>query len=127
MTWDLFAMRTPEGAKGIDDLENYTPQPIAGLEDVKRRLKELVPDFQFEPESAVLKGEQFCLAVGYPESAPILSLDITVTGRHCEQAAPLVARIIDAFGISALDTASGRIIRKEAELRQSLKDFSHGG
>lgn len=125
MTWDLFAMRAPEGAQGIDDLEDYAPQPIGALEDVKKRLKDLMPGFAFQPEMAVLEGDHFSIAVGYPENAPILSLDISVTGRHCERAAPLVARIMGAFGVAALDTSSGRILREEGQLLQSLKDFSH--
>lgn len=107
MSWDIIIQQFPPAARRVADIpDTFSAGPIGRRADVIARLKAAVPGADFsDPSWGVLKAEGYSIEFGLGDDDPAYGLTLHVRGS--DDVLPVVARVIDAVGMRAIDSWTG--------------------
>ena len=118
MSWDIFVQDLPRGIASINDIpDDFEPAPIGLRSEIIAKLAALYPECDFaDPSWGILKLPGCHIEISLRSDDELDSFAMHVRGD--ERAANVVAHIVDALGVSALDLNSENgLFERDAILR----------
>jgi len=106
MSWDIFVQDLPEGINSIEDIpRDFRPKPFLARARIAEVFKEVAPFTDFsDPKWWRIRCDAFSIEVNIGVENPSNGFALHIRGS--EEAAGLVAEILQRLGVRALDTAS---------------------
>jgi len=122
MSWDVYAINVPvQFAKPEDIPETFEPTPIGTREDVITKLTQLFPEIDFSDSCwGVLNGESWSIELNLADD-PVSSFMLHIRGEDC--VIEVVAKILQALGLRAIDMQSGLFFEDGQGVIHSLRDW----
>jgi hypothetical protein len=114
MTWAVYAMTAPAGARSLDAVpEGYTPPSVGKAADVVRRIQEAVPDVDTsDPRWLKISGPEHQIDVTVGKGVEVRDVSFYI---HSGAKAPaVILDICRHLGITAYDTDSGDLLTPDS-------------
>jgi hypothetical protein len=108
MSWDLYAMKLPAGARSVDEIPgDYVPPPIAPRAEVIAAISTAVPGADFsDPRWGLIDTPAAAIEVNLGDDDPVESFALHVRGGG-DEVLGVIAAILDSVGVTAVDSSSG--------------------
>ncbi len=110
MTWDVYAVRAPAGARRLEDLPDGYRPPLLGSNDAVvdtiRAVARTVDST--DPTWLVLTGEDHAIEVSLGKSAQVHDLTFYVRGG--DGAVPVILDVCRRLAATPYDTESGNVV-----------------
>jgi hypothetical protein len=123
MSWDIFVQDLPKDAKEISDIPNdFRPSSIGSRSQVIAKIKEVVPCANFSDTSwGLLDGDGWSIEINMGAEEECNGFAFHVRGG--DEAAGVVAAILDHLRLRAIDAQSGRFFVAGADALASLANW----
>lgn len=110
MTWDVYAVKAPPGARRLDDLSDaYGSDPVGTVEEVVALIREGAPHVDAtDPTWLVVEGEDHSFDVSLGKGVHVR--DVTFYIRHGDGAVNLVLELSRRLSVRAFDTETGEML-----------------
>lgn len=107
MSWAVYAMTAPGGARSLDSVpEGYRPPPLGSAEDLVARIREAAPEADAsDPRWLRITGDEYDVEVTVGKGVQVR--DVTFYIKSGAKAPTRVMEICSQLGITAYDTESG--------------------
>ena len=114
MTWDVYALRAPRGARTVEDIpDGYEPPSLGRPEDVVAVVREVAPHVDATSEHwLVLQGEDHSIEVMLGKSVTVHDLSFYIRGG--DGAVGVVLAVCRRLGATAYDTETGELLTTES-------------
>jgi hypothetical protein len=116
VTWDIYALRGPGGARTVEQIpQDWQPPPIGSHEEIAERLREAVPQADVtDPTWLRIRGEGWLVEAALGKAPQVHDVSFYVTGGEHPDAVGAVLRVTRALRITAYDTETGEILTPES-------------
>jgi hypothetical protein len=110
MTWDVYAVRAPGGARSVEQIpEGYSGPDVGDPEAVVRTVRRVAPHVDAtDPRWLRLEGPDHRIEVALGKGIRVQ--DVTFYIGPGEGAVPIVLDICRSLGITAFDTETGEVL-----------------
>lgn len=110
MTWDVYAVKAPPGARRLEDLADaYGSRPVGTVEEVVALIREGAPHADAsDPTWLVVEGADHSFDVSLGKGVQVR--DVTFYIRHGEGSVPLVLDLSRRLSVRAFDTETGEML-----------------
>lgn len=107
MTWAVYAMSAPGGARSLDAVpEGYRPPPLGTAEDVLARIRDTAPEADTgDPRWIRITGDEYDIEATVGKGVDVR--DVTFYVKSGAKSATRVMEICSKLGITAYDTETG--------------------
>ena len=111
VTWDIYALRGPGGARNIEQIhEGWAPPAIGTHEEVVESIRAAIPGADLsDPQWVRVSGEGWLVEAALGKSHTVHDVYFYVTGDGPEPVGAVLT-LTRALGITAYDTESGDIL-----------------
>jgi hypothetical protein len=123
MSWDIFVHDLPADAKTIADIpDDFRPASIGPRQTVIAKIREVVPDANFsDPSWGLVDGEGWSIEVNLGANEECDGFAFHVRGG--DEAAGVVAAIVEHLGLRAIDAQTGEFFVAGPEAVASLSKW----
>ncbi len=120
MSWDILAMRIPLDIASMDQLSaDFKPEAIGPRDAVVARIREFVPSADFsDPSWGLIDGNDWSIEIS--TGAEPLCQGIAFHVRGGDEAAGVVAGLLQHLNLRAFDTQTGDFFQPGEEAAKSL-------
>jgi hypothetical protein len=110
MTWDVYAVRAPRGARTVEELPaGYAGPDIGDPEDVVRTVRRLAPHVDAaDPRWLRIEGADHQIEVALGKDIRVH--DVTFYIGRGDAAVPIVLEVCRSLGITPFDTETGEVL-----------------
>lgn len=124
MSWDIFVQDLPPGVTAIEEIPtNFRPGPIGRRDEIIAGIMSVVPTADFsDPAWGTIEATGFSIEVNLAPEDPVTSFTFHVRGD--DDAAHLIADILDELGLQALDPLSPSGVFSRQAATSSLERWS---
>jgi hypothetical protein len=107
MSWDLFLQDYPKDAESLDDLpEDFEPEPLGSRSSIQEKIRAFFPAVDFsDPAWGRIAGPGFDIDIDLGNAEPVECITLHVSGG--DPAPAVVADLVEALGLRALDSSTG--------------------
>lgn len=121
MSYDLFVQDLPPDAKRIEDIPaDFQPAVMGKRADVIKKIKEAVPSADFgDPAWGLVQGEGWSIEINMGATEDCSGFAFHVRGG--ELALGIVAVILEALNLRALDPQSGELFVAPTGANESVR------
>ena len=115
MTWDVYALRAPGGARSVEQIpEGYTGPDIGDEETVLRVVQRVAPHVDAsDPRWLRLEGEDHRIEVALGKDIRVH--DVTFYIGRGDGAVPIVLEVCRSLGITPFDTETGEVLTESSQ------------
>ncbi|RZS87211.1 hypothetical protein EV189_2635 [Motilibacter rhizosphaerae] len=115
MTWDIYALRGPGGARNVEQIpEGWQPPAIGTHDEVRDRVRAALPQADLsDPLWVRLTGADWQVEALLGKAPQVHDVSMYVTGDSGE-AVEAVLQLARALRVTAYDTETGDILTPEA-------------
>lgn len=110
MTWDVYALRAPRGARSVEQIpDGYTGPAIGDPDDVLEAVRRAAPHLDAtDPRWLVVAGPDHRLEVALGKDIRVH--DLTFYIEQGEGSVPIVLDVCRSLGITPFDTETGEVL-----------------
>ncbi len=115
MTWDVYALRAPRGARSVEQFPAaYTPPPIGDPDDVVAAVREVAPHLDTsDPRWLRLDGPDHQIEIALGKGIRVQDMTFYISGG--EGSVPLVLGVCRSLGITPFDTETGEVLTASSQ------------
>jgi hypothetical protein len=123
MSWDIFVQDFPKDATTIDDIsDDFQPALIGPRLELIALIKEVVPNADFsDPSWGLINSNDWSIEIDMGSEDECNGIAFHIRGG--DEAAGLIAAILDHLDLRALDSQSGDFFVAGPEAMDSLKKW----
>lgn len=121
MSWDVFVLNLPPGIRSLDDIpKDFEPPPLGTRAEIIAKIMAIYPQTDFgDPSWGILQLPECWIEFSLGAMDQVTSFAMHVRGG--EQAPDIVAHILDALDVRAIDPNSKNgIFADHDSLRESF-------
>jgi hypothetical protein len=110
MTWDVYAVRAPRGARTVEEIpEDFSGPDIGDPDDVIRTVRRVAPHVDAsDPRWLRIDGPDHRIEVALGKGIKVHDLSFYIGPG--DGAVPLVLEVCRSLGITAYDTETGEVL-----------------
>ena len=114
MTWDVYAVRAPRGARTVEDIpHDFSGPDIGKPEDVVRTVSRVAPHVDAsDPSWLRIEGEDHRVEVALGQGITVHDLSFFIGPG--DGGGPLVLELCRSLGITPYDTETGEVLTAES-------------
>jgi hypothetical protein len=114
MTWDVYALRAPRGARSVEQFPAaYTPPPIGDPDDVVAAVREVAPHLDTsDPRWLRLDGPDHQIEIALGKGIRVQDMTFYILGG--DGAVRVVLDVCRSLGITPYDTETGEVLNSES-------------
>ena len=114
MTWDVYALRAPRGARSVEQIpEGYTGPAIGEPDDVVEAVRQVAPHLDTsDPRWLRLEGPDHQIEIALGKGIRVQDITFYIGGG--EGSVPLVLDVCRSLGITPFDTETGEVLTAES-------------
>ena len=114
MTWDVYALRAPRGARSVEQIpEGYVPPDVGAPEDVLAAVRQDAPHVDAQdPHWLRITGPDHQIEIALGKDIRVHDLSFYL-GRE-EGAVPIVLAVCRSLGITPFDTETGEVLTADS-------------
>lgn len=115
MTWDVYALRAPRGARSVEQIpDGYTGPDIGDPDDVVEAVRQVVPHVDAtDPRWLRLDGPDHSLEIALGKGIRVHDLSFYIA--RGDGAVPLVLEVCRALGVTPFDTETGEVLTASSQ------------
>jgi hypothetical protein len=115
MTWDVYALRAPRGARSVEQIpEGYTGPPIGEPDDVVEAVRRVAPHLDTsDPRWLRLEGPDHQVEIALGKGIRVQDLSFYIGGG--EGAVGVVLDVCRELGITPFDTETGEVLTSASQ------------
>jgi hypothetical protein len=115
MSWAIYAMRTPGGARRLDDIsDEYAPPSLGTAERVVERIREVAPELDSsDPKWLRLTGPDHAVEVTLGKGVHVHDITFYINGG--DRAVAMVLEVCRHLGVMPYDTESGDMLTEDSK------------
>ncbi|GAA2723472.1 hypothetical protein [Cellulomonas aerilata] len=110
MTWDVYALRAPRGARSVEQIpDGYTGPAIGEPDDVVAAVREVAPHLDTsDPRWLRLSGPDHQVEIALGKGIRVHDVTFYITGGA--GAVPVVLDVCRSLGLTPFDTETGEVL-----------------
>lgn len=114
MSWAIYAMRTPGGARRLDDIpDEYAPPPLGTADRVVELIREAAPQLDStDPKWLRLTGDDHSVEVTLGKGVQVHDITFYINGG--DRAVAVVLEVSRHLGVMPYDTESGEMLTEDS-------------
>lgn len=114
MTWDVYALRAPRGARSVDQIpEGYSGPPLGDPDDVVETIRGVAPHVDAtDPRWLRIEGPDHQIEVALGKGIRVH--DVTFFIGPGDGAVPIVLDVCRSLAITPFDTETGEVLTAES-------------
>lgn len=114
MTWDVYALRAPRGARSVEQIpDGYVGPPIGAPEDVVEAVRGVAPHLDTsDPRWLKIAGEDHQIEIALGKGVRVQDMSFYITGGA--GAVPVVLDVCRSLGITPFDTETGEVLNSSS-------------
>jgi hypothetical protein len=115
MTWDVYALRAPRGARSVEQIpDGYTGPPIGEPDDVVEAVRRVAPHLDTsDPRWLRLEGPDHQVEIALGKGIRVQDLSFYIGGG--EGAVGVVLDVCRELGITPFDTETGEVLTSASQ------------
>ena len=115
MTWDVYALRAPRGARSVEQIpDGYTGPPVGDPDDVVAAVRGVAPHVDTsDPRWLRAEGADHNVEIALGKGIRVQDLTFYITGDG-EGSVPIVLGVCRELGITPFDTDTGEVLTSES-------------
>jgi hypothetical protein len=115
MTWDVYALRAPRGARSVEQIpDGYSGPPIGEPDDVVATVRGVAPHLDTsDPRWLRLTGPDHQIEIALGKGIRVQDVTFYITGGS--GAVAVVLDVCRALGITPVDTDTGEVLTAESQ------------
>lgn len=114
MTWDVYALRAPRGARSVEQIpDDYAGPPVGEPDDVVEAVRRVAPHVDAsDPRWLRVDGPDHQVEIALGKGVRVQDLSFYISGG--DGAVGVVLGVCRELGITAFDTETGEVLRADA-------------
>lgn len=110
MTWDVYALRAPRGARSVEEIpDGYAGPPIGEPDDVVETVRGVAPNLDTSDRRWLrIVGEDHEIEIALGKGVRVQDVSFYITGGA--GAVPVVLDVCRALGVTPFDTETGTVL-----------------
>ena len=115
MTWDVYALRAPRGARSVEQIpDGYTGPPIGDPDDVIAAVRGVAPHLDTsDPRWLRLEGPDHRIEIALGKGVRVQDMTFYISGG--DGAVGVVLDVCRSLGITPFDTETGEVLNPSSQ------------
>ena len=115
MTWDVYALRAPRGARSVEQIpDGWTGPDIGDPDDVVEAVRRVAPDVDTtDPRWLRIEGPDHLVEIALGKGIKVHDVSFYLTGGA--GSVPVVLEVCRSLGITPFDTETGEVLTSASQ------------